>query len=96
MRFPHPSLLLPLLLTLPLPLRADDLPVITIRTPVGQMKYDKPFITASPGARMKLIFENLDDMPHNFVLCEALPDRPDKGLEVAQLAWQMLGICFFT
>lgn len=72
-----------------LPLLADDLPVITIRTPAGQMKYDKPFITASPGSQVKLIFENLDEMPHNFVLCHPHPDKADKGMDVALLAWQL-------
>ena len=81
------ALLLPLLL--PQPLWADDLPVITVRTPVGQMKYDKSLIKATPGSQVKLVFENLDGMPHNFVLCQPLPDKNDKGLEVAQLAWQM-------
>ena len=87
MIFPRFALLLTVLL--PLPLVADDLPVITIRTPAGQMKYDKPVITATPGSQVKLIFENLDEMPHNFVLCQPLPDKNDRGLEVAQLAWQM-------
>ena len=80
------AFLLPALL--PLPLVADDLPVITIRTPAGQMKYDRPVITATPGTQVKLVFENLDEMPHNFVLCHPLPDKKDKGLEVAQLEYQ--------
>lgn len=87
MIFPRLALLLPALL--PLPLLADDLPVITIRTPAAQMRYDKPVITAAPGTQIKLIFENLDEMPHNFVLCQPLPDKNDKGMEVAQLAWQL-------
>ena len=41
--------------------------VITIRTPPAQMKYDRPSIIASPGAEVRLIFENMDEMPHNFV-----------------------------
>ncbi len=81
------ALLLPALL--PLPLLAADLPVITIRTPAGQMKYDKPVITATPGSQVKLVFENLDEMPHNFVLCHPLTGKKDRGLEVAQLAWQL-------
>lgn len=68
---------------------ADDLPVIVIRTPAAQMKYDKPVITATPGSQVKLVFENLDEMPHNLVLCQPLPDKNDKGMEVAVLAWQM-------
>jgi azurin len=84
---PRLCLLLPALL--PLPLGAAEPTVIIIRTPPAQMKYDKPSITASPGAEVKLIFENMDEMPHNFVLCQPLPDKTDKGLEVAMLAWQM-------
>ncbi|MDB6069326.1 MAG: rane-bound dehydrogenase domain protein, partial [Verrucomicrobiales bacterium] len=70
-------------------LPAEDLPLITIRTPAAQMKYDKSVITATPGSQVRLIFENLDEMPHNFVLCQPLPDKNDKGMEVAVLAWQM-------
>ena len=84
---PRFALFLPVLLPLTLP--ADDLPVITIRTPAAQMKYDKPVITAVPGSQIKLVFENLDEMPHNFVLCQPLTGKDDKGLEVAQLAWQL-------
>ncbi len=87
MSLPRFSLFWPLLL--PLPLLADDLPVITLRTPPAQMKYDRSFITASPGSQVKLVFENMDEMPHNFVLCQPLPDKNDKGMEVAQLAWQL-------
>lgn len=64
-------------------------PVVTVRTPAGQMKYDRPVIVAKPGSQIRLIFENLDEMPHNFVLCRPLPDKKDKGLEVAQLAWTL-------
>ncbi len=71
------------------PLFADDLPVIILRTPAAQMKYDKPVITAPPGTQVRLVFENLDEMPHNWVLCRPLPDKNDKGLEVAQLAWEL-------
>ena len=87
MMFSRPALFLTVLLPLTIP--ADDLPVVTIRTPAGQMKYDKPVITATPGSQLKLVFENMDEMPHNFVLCQPLPDKNDKGMEVAQLAWQM-------
>ena len=72
-----------------LPLGAAEPAVITIRTPPAQMKYDRPSIIASPGAEVRLIFENMDEMPHNFVLCHPLSDKADKGLEVAMLAWQM-------
>ena len=81
------ALFLPFLL--PLPLIADDLPTITLRTPAAQMKYDQAVLTAAPGTQVKFVFENLDEMPHNFVLCQPLPDKNDKGLEVAQLAWEL-------
>ena len=35
---------------------ADDIQTITISTPPGQMKYDRPVIKASPGAQLKLMF----------------------------------------
>lgn len=87
MILPRFVLLLPVLF--PLPLLADDLPVITLRTPAGQMKYDKPVITAALGSQIRLVFENLDEMPHNFVLCQPLTGKNDQGMEVAQLAWQL-------
>lgn len=72
------------------PVAAQEPVVITIKTPPGQMKYDRPVISATPGAKLRLIFENQDEMPHNLVLCKPLEGKEaDKGLEVAQLAWQM-------
>jgi plastocyanin len=39
----------------------------TIRTLTAQMRYDVTELTVAPGAQVKLVFENTDDMPHNIV-----------------------------
>ena len=69
--------------------RADDIPTVEITTPPGQMKYDRPIITAAPGSQLKLIFRNNDEMPHNIVFCRPLPDKNDRGMEVALDAWKL-------
>src|SRR6187399_2840609 len=60
---------LPILPALVLTARADDVQTITITTPPGQMKYDRPVIKAPPGSQMKVVFQNNDEMPHNIVFC---------------------------
>jgi azurin len=45
------------------------------------MKYDTTLITVKPGARIRLIFRNSDDMLHNFVLCQ-----PGRGQDVGAAA----------
>lgn len=42
----------------------------TIKTLQAQMRYDVTEIAVSPGAQVKIIFENTDDMPHNMVFFE--------------------------
>jgi azurin len=69
--------------------RADDIPVITITTPPGQMKYDRPVIKAPPGSQMKLVFQNNDEMPHNIVFCLPKAGGNDKGMDVALEAWKL-------
>ncbi len=69
--------------------RADDLPVVEIATPSGQMKYDRPVITAKPGSQIKLVFRNNDEMPHNIVFCRPLAGENDKGMGVALDAWKL-------
>jgi azurin len=69
--------------------RADDIPVVTISTPPGQMKYDRPVIKAPPGSQMKLVFQNNDEMPHNIVFCLPKPGGNDKGMDVAMEAWKL-------
>src|SRR3712207_1413307 len=41
--------------------------VFTIKTLPAQMRYDTAELTVTPGADVKIIFENTDDMPHNMV-----------------------------
>jgi azurin len=45
------------------------------------LKFDTTLITVKPGARVRLIFRNSDDMLHNFVLC-----APGRGQEVGTAA----------
>jgi plastocyanin len=68
---------------------ADDLQTITITTPPGQMKYDRPVIKASPGTQVKFRFINEDAMPHNIVFCQPKEGANDKGMEVAMEAWKL-------
>ncbi len=49
---------------------AQDVQTITIKTLPAQMKYDTTEILVKPGAKVKLTFENADDMPHNLILCQ--------------------------
>jgi len=53
--------------------------VINIKTIPAKMLYDVTDFTVKPGAEVKLVFENLDDMPHNWVLFEP-------GVDVVALA----------
>ncbi len=81
-----------LLLSIPLlalTARADDIQTITIATPPGQMKYDRPLIQAPPGVTLKFVFQNNDAMPHNIVFCRPKDGANDKGLEVAMEAWKL-------
>ncbi len=80
---------LPILPVLVLAARADDIQTITISTPPGQMKYDLPVIKAPPGAQLKLVFQNNDEMPHNIVFCRPKEGGNDKGLDVAMEAWKL-------
>ena len=80
---------LPILPVLVLAARADEIQTITIATPPGQMKYDRPVIKAPPGAQLKLVFQNNDEMPHNIVFCQPKDGGNDKGLDVAMEAWKM-------
>ncbi len=44
---------------------AAEVETITIKTLRAQMRYDTTEIELSPGQKVKLVFENHDDMPHN-------------------------------
>ncbi|MBX3239180.1 MAG: hypothetical protein KIT80_10390 [Chitinophagaceae bacterium] len=48
---------------------------------VGGLKYDKVRFQVKPGSKVKLIFANKDDMPHNLVITE-----PGARIEVANAA----------
>jgi len=48
------------------------------------MKYDKKILKAKPGAKVKLIFNNPDDMTHNLLLV-----NPGTADEIGQLALQL-------
>lgn len=65
------SLLLLAMLVLILPAGAhqkqDTLTTITINA-IGGLKYDKVRFQVKPGAKLKIIFVNKDDMPHNLVI----------------------------
>lgn len=60
--------------------------VIQLQTLQGQMRYDLDEIVVAPGAKVQLIFQNLDDMHHNLIVCT--PDS-DAGMDVAKAAWQL-------
>lgn len=64
--------------------KPDD--VIQIQTLQGQMRYDLDEIVVAPGANVQLIFQNVDDMHHNLIVCT--PDS-DSGMDVAKAAWQL-------
>ncbi len=49
---------------------APQAQVITIKTMTSQMKYDLSEFTVRPGQRVKLNFQNGDDLPHNLVFCQ--------------------------
>ncbi len=63
---------------------------ITVNTKVAQMKYDRELIEVEPGDQVEITLNNLDDLPHNLVVCRPAPSGAnDKGMEVAQLAWNL-------
>lgn len=54
---------------------ADPQPqIIKIKTLQAQMRYDQAEFTVPPGAEVKVILENVDDMPHNWVLFQSGTD----------------------
>ncbi|MCX6854075.1 MAG: plastocyanin/azurin family copper-binding protein, partial [Verrucomicrobia bacterium] len=64
--------LLPLALTLSVN-AADEktaVKVINLKTMTAQMKYDESEIVVRPSEKVKIIFENGDDLPHNLVFCQ--------------------------
>jgi azurin len=71
--------------------RADEPEVFTIKTLQAQMSYDVSELVITPGAQVKIIFENIDDMPHNMVFFQPGTDvvavsneqmqRPEEALK---------------
>jgi len=53
---------------LAVPVSAAEPHIIRIKTLQAQMRYDVAEFTVPPGAEVKIILENVDDMPHNLVL----------------------------
>jgi len=49
---------------------APEAEVFHVKTLRAQMRYDVTEIEARPGAKLKIVFENSDDMPHNMVFCQ--------------------------
>ena len=55
------------------------------------MRYDVTELTVTPGAEVKIIFENADDMPHNIVffqpgtdvveVCNKQMEKPEEALK---------------
>jgi azurin len=86
---PLPLLLLPFLIASSAP--AAEPKVFTIKTLQAQMRYDINELTIAPGAEVKIIFENTDDMPHNMVffqpgtdvvaVANAQMEKPEEALK---------------
>lgn len=67
---------------------ADEIS-FTMRTLPAQMKYDLTELVVPPGARVRLSFENNDDMPHNVAFCDIGTDvvaMCNKQMEQPELA----------
>ena len=78
------SLLVPSLLAgLASPLLAQAPAKLSLRTLSAQMKFDLAELRVQPGAKVRLTFENPDDLPHNVVFC-------DPGTDLEKLVLKML------
>jgi len=66
--------------------QADQPTTIEIHTMRGQMKYDHEDFSVAPGAKVRIVLHNDDDMHHNLVIC-----KPGTGIEqeVAKKAWEL-------
>ena len=56
---------------------------LTLKTLPGMMRYDLDEVEVEPGARVKLVLENPDDLQHNLVLLKSDPEDKD-GQKFAQ------------
>jgi plastocyanin len=50
--------------------QAPPIKIIQLKTMTAQMKYDESELLVQPGEKVKIIFENGDDLPHNLVFCQ--------------------------
>jgi len=68
--------------------QGEEPTLIEIHTLRGQMKYDVEEFQVEPGAQVRLVLHNDDDMHHNLLIC-----KPGKGneQEVAKKAWDLGG-----
>lgn len=70
---------------------AADVETFTIKTLQAQMRYDTTELTIRPGANVKIIFENTDNMPHNLcffrpgtdvvAVCNKQMEKPEEALK---------------
>ena len=73
---------------------AADVETITIRTLRAQMRYDTTEFEVKPGQKVKIVFKNEDDMPHNVCFFQAGTDvveaankQMDKPEEALKRNW---------
>lgn len=87
-----PRALSPLILSLSIGVAAAaDVETFTIKTLQAQMRYDVQDLTVTPGANVKIVFENVDDMPHNLCVfqpgtdvvevCTKQMEKPEEALK---------------
>lgn len=63
---------------------------VTISTMKAQMKYDVRSFSVKPGAKVKVIFKNPDDLPHNLIFCTPGKSKgADKGKEVVDAVMKL-------
>jgi azurin len=63
---------------------------IQITTLRAQMKYDVHSFSIKPNAKIKLVFQNPDDLPHNLIICTPGKTKgKDKGKELVDAVTQL-------
>jgi azurin len=89
----RPSLLL-IVALIAVRVSAAEPQIIKIKTLQAQMRYDVAEFTVAPGTDVKIILENVDDMPHNLVLFQSGTDvvavtnkNMEKPEEALKRAW---------
>lgn len=70
---------------------AADVQILTLKTLQAQMRYDVNELTATAGATVRIVFENIDDMPHNVCffqpgtdvvdVCNKQMEKPEEALK---------------